>query len=164
MKHYLPLHSGWHAAWIVLLLSVLAAPAIVVRPHRHMLPLASPPPVLVSPPFQTGIASWYGKHFQGEQTTSGQRFNMYALTAAHRTLPLGSWIRVTNLLNHSSVELRVNDRGPEPEGRILDISYAAARALHFSAAGTAPVRIDLLAHGPHSMPKSVPAPLQLAER
>lgn len=91
-----------------------------------------------------GLASWYGEQFQGDTTASGETFNMNALTAAHRDLPLGTRIRVTNLHNHRSVILRINDRGPFVPGRLLDVSRAAARLLGFSRAGTARVRVDVV--------------------
>ena len=94
--------------------------------------------------FQIGRASWYGKFFQGHETASGEDFDMNAMTCAHRSLPLGSLVKVTNLRNHKSVILRVNDRGPVPRSRIIDLSYAAARLLGFGQRGTAPVRIELL--------------------
>jgi rare lipoprotein A len=94
--------------------------------------------------YQIGRASWYGEDFQGQQTASGEDFDMNKLTCAHRSLPLGSLIRVTNLRNHKSVVVRVNDRGPMPENRVVDLSYAAARFLGFSSRGTAPVRLDLV--------------------
>ncbi|HEX5234219.1 MAG TPA: septal ring lytic transglycosylase RlpA family protein [Silvibacterium sp.] len=93
---------------------------------------------------QTGRASWYGKFFQGQQTASGESFDMNAMTCAHRSLPMGSMVKVTNLRNHRSVVVRVNDRGPVPANRIIDLSYAAARFLGFGQRGTAPVRLELL--------------------
>ncbi|HEY3599100.1 MAG TPA: septal ring lytic transglycosylase RlpA family protein [Paraburkholderia sp.] len=90
---------------------------------------------------QTGRASWYGKIFHGRKTANGERFNMNALTAAHRTLPLGSYVRVTNPATNESVVVRINDRGPYARGRILDLSYAAAKILHLQHAGTARVQI-----------------------
>jgi rare lipoprotein A len=94
--------------------------------------------------YQIGRASWYGEELQGQQTASGEDFDMNQLTCAHRSLPLGSLIRVTNLRNHKTVVVRVNDRGPMPQTRIVDLSYAAARFLGFSSRGTAPVRLDLV--------------------
>ena len=82
--------------------------------------------------YQLGIASWYGKFFQGNTTASGEPFDENQLTCAHRTLPLGSVLRVTNLRNNKSVIVTVNDRGPVPESRVIDLSYAAAEALGFS--------------------------------
>ena len=93
---------------------------------------------------QTGEASWYGKAHHGHRTASGEIFDMYRLTAAHPSLPFGSRVRVTNLRNGRSVEVRVNDRGPIAAGRIIDLSYAAARDLVAVADGTIPVRIRLL--------------------
>lgn len=90
---------------------------------------------------QVGEASWYGDDFHGKATASGETFDMHKLTAAHRTLPLGTWIEVTNLENGRQAELRVNDRGPFVRGRILDVSRAAARKLGFLVDGTARVRI-----------------------
>jgi rare lipoprotein A len=94
--------------------------------------------------YQIGRASWYGEELQGQQTASGENFDMNQLTCAHRSLPLGSLIRVTNLSNHKTVVVRVNDRGPMPQNRVVDLSYAAARFLGFSSRGTAPVRLDLV--------------------
>jgi rare lipoprotein A len=96
------------------------------------------------PWYQIGRASWYGEELQGQQTASGENFDMNQLTCAHRSLPLGSLIRVTNLSNHKTVVVRVNDRGPMPQNRVVDLSYAAARFLGFSSRGTAPVRLDLV--------------------
>ena len=76
---------------------------------------------------QVGKASWYGRGFQGRKTATGERFDMNALTCAHRTLPLGSWLRVTNLHNRRSIFVRVNDRGPYESDTIVDLSYAAAQ-------------------------------------
>jgi rare lipoprotein A len=90
---------------------------------------------------QTGRASWYGKLFHGRRTANGERFNMNALTAAHRTLPLGSYVRVTNPATNDSVVVRINDRGPYARGRVIDLSYAAARVLHLQHAGTGRVQI-----------------------
>lgn len=91
-----------------------------------------------------GLASWYGREFQGDSTASGEAFDMNALTAAHRDLPLGTEIRVTNLNNERSVVLRITDRGPFVPGRLLDVSRAAARLLGFARSGTARVRVDVL--------------------
>ncbi|MFD1558798.1 septal ring lytic transglycosylase RlpA family protein [Paraburkholderia silviterrae] len=91
---------------------------------------------------QTGRASWYGWPFHGRKTASGERFNMRALTAAHRTLPLGSYVRVTVANSSKSVVVKINDRGPYARGRILDLSYAAAKVLGLQHAGTAKVNIE----------------------
>jgi rare lipoprotein A len=93
---------------------------------------------------ETGTASWYGHPYHGRPTASGEVYDMNELTAAHRTLPLGSRLMVTNLDNAQAVEVRVNDRGPFAEGRILDLSYAAARVLGADRSGVIPVRLRVL--------------------
>jgi rare lipoprotein A len=95
-------------------------------------------------PYEVGTASWYGEYFQGKETASGEPFDMQALTAAHPTLPLGSFVRVTNLRNGRAVVVRVNDRGPVVEGRIIDVSYNTARILGFEGRGLQKVRLDLV--------------------
>jgi rare lipoprotein A len=95
-------------------------------------------------PYQVGTASWYGEYFEGRPTASGEPYNMYDLTAAHRTLPLGTLVRVTNLRNHRSVIVRINDRGPVVPGRIIDLSYNAAHVLRFDRQGLQRVRLDVL--------------------
>jgi rare lipoprotein A len=92
----------------------------------------------------TGRASWCGEPHHGRLTASGEAFNMNALTAAHPTLPFGTRLRVVNLDNDREVEVRVNDRGPSTPGRMLDLSYAAARALGAVGAGVIPVRATVL--------------------
>jgi rare lipoprotein A (peptidoglycan hydrolase) len=94
-----------------------------------------------------GLASYYGPGFHGRRTASGEIFDMHELVAAHRTLPLGTVARVTNLANGRSVVLRINDRGPYIRGRVLDVSKGAAKALAFVRAGTTRVRIDVLPKG-----------------
>ena len=94
--------------------------------------------------FQVGKASWYGRAFQHHKTASGEPYDMHDFTAAHRTLPLGSWVRVTNLKNDKSVMVRINDRGPVTRGRILDLSYGAAIILGMGDDGVARVRLDLI--------------------
>ena len=98
---------------------------------------------------QFGLASWYGPECQGNPTASGALFNQNALTCAHRELPLGTKIKVTNLLNHRTLVLKVNDRGPVPQNRVLDVSMGAAKRLGFLRAGLTPVRIQVLSY-PHS--------------
>ena len=92
-----------------------------------------------------GNASWYGPGFHGKKTASGEIYDQTKFTAAHKTLPLGSKARVTNMDNGSTVEVEINDRGPFVEGRIIDLSRAAARALGLVESGTAPVRVELIA-------------------
>lgn len=88
--------------------------------------------------------SWYGEDFDGRPTATGETYDMYATTAAHPTLPLGSIVRVVNTRNHRSQVVRINDRGPFIEGRELDVSYEVARRLGFEQSGTAKVRLELL--------------------
>ena len=94
--------------------------------------------------FQVGRASWYGRLFQHKKTASGEPYDMHDFTAAHRTLPLGSWVKVTNLKNDKSVMVRINDRGPVLRTRILDLSYGAAMILGMDGDGIAKVRLDLI--------------------
>ena len=94
---------------------------------------------------QSGIASWYGSDFHGKKTSSGETYDMYALTAAHKTLPLGTYVRVHNLDNGRQVDLRVNDRGPFVKGRIIDLSYMAAKKIDIVGSGTARVEVIALA-------------------
>ena len=93
---------------------------------------------------EQGRASWYGNKFHGQRTANGELYDMYGMTAAHKTLPIPSYVRVTNLDNKRSVIVRVNDRGPFHEGRIIDLSYTAARKLGMAELGTAPVRVDYI--------------------
>lgn len=99
-------------------------------------------------PYQVGTASWYGRQFDGRATASGEPYDMYQFTAAHLTLPLGSWVKVTNLKNHKWVLVRVNDRGPYEPNRIIDLSYSAARMLDMKDRGVAKVRLDIIDTAP----------------
>ena len=134
-------------------LILVALAAGCVRMHKEP-PTAAPAPT-VSPPvaralppepraLQTGKASWYGDAHHGRKTASGETFDMNALTAAHRTLPLGTRVLVTNLANGRSIEVRINDRGPVVSDRIIDLSLAAARALGGVGAGVFRVRIAVV--------------------
>lgn len=109
--------------------------------------LATIEPEIETPAFRrlgTGTASYYGRRFHGRRTANGERFDMNALTAAHRTLPFGSIVRVTNPANGRSVTVRINDRGPFISGRVIDLSRAAARRIGMIRRGHAPVEIELL--------------------
>lgn len=97
---------------------------------------------------EQGIASWYGVPFNGRRTSDGEIYNMFQYTAAHRTLPFGAVVQVTNLNNGKQVEVRVNDRGPFVGNRVIDLSYSAAVAIGMIGTGTAPVRLDVIA-GPN---------------
>ncbi|HUO81755.1 MAG TPA: septal ring lytic transglycosylase RlpA family protein [Gammaproteobacteria bacterium] len=96
---------------------------------------------------ERGVASWYGKKFHGERTASGETYDMYAMTAAHKTLPLPTYARVTNLRNGRNVVVKINDRGPFAHNRIIDLSYSAASRLDMLAAGTTLVEIEALEPG-----------------
>lgn len=93
---------------------------------------------------QKGTASWYGKGFHGRKTASGERYDMYALTAAHPTLPIPSYVKVTNLKNNKEIVVRINDRGPFHSKRVMDLSYAAAKKLDFTQQGVATVKVEQL--------------------
>ena len=95
-------------------------------------------------PYQVGVASWYGKYFDGKPTASGEPYDMNDLTAAHPSLPLGTFVKVTNLRNGRSVVVRVNDRGPVVDGRIIDLSYNAAKVIEMKGRGVQRVRLDLV--------------------
>ncbi|MCB2203400.1 septal ring lytic transglycosylase RlpA family protein [bacterium] len=102
-------------------------------------------PLAAQPGFtQTGQASYYGKKFHGRKTANGERFNMWALTAAHKTIPFGSHVRVTNLDNGKSIDVRINDYGPFRKGRIIDLSRGAAAKIGMIKTGTARVKLEVL--------------------
>lgn len=114
----------------------------------------------------TGGASWYGQKFHGHLTSNGERYDMYAMTAAHKTLPLPSYVRVTNLANGKKVVVRVNDRGPFHDARLIDLSYAAALKLGMLSSGSTQVKLDVIhvdengaltvGSGPTTAPPSLP--------
>jgi len=116
------------------------------------------PLVSVQPFHQRGIASWYGRRFNGQPTSSGERYDMYAMSAAHPVLPIPSYARVTNLANGRSVVVRINDRGPFHSGRIIDLSYAAAHKLGYVAAGSTRVEVDSIVPGGRTEPVAAAAP------
>jgi rare lipoprotein A len=97
---------------------------------------------------ETGTASWYGNKFHGRKTANGERYDMYAMSAAHKTLPMPTLVRVTNLENGRQIVVRVNDRGPFVKNRLIDLSYAAAKALGYDGKGTAHVRVQALDGAP----------------
>lgn len=116
--------------------------------------VAAKPKPTKSQPYQVGTASWYGSYFDGKTTASGEPFNMFDFTAAHPELPLGSYVKVTNLRNRKAVVVRINDRGPITPGRIIDLSYSAAKALQFNQKGLQRVRLDVV-HPPAAHPELV---------
>jgi len=145
----------------LLLLPLLFLQASFLPLSGEELPSAPVAQVRVS---QTGIASWYGPGFHGKATASTAIYNQNELTAAHPTLPFGSRVMVTNLENGNSTEVIITDRGPFAKGRIIDLSFAAAKVIGMIKPGTATVRLEVIDSGPHeiqSIPKSVGYTLQL---
>jgi rare lipoprotein A len=134
VKHSKRMQPKAHMGMISLLQSGCGKKA-QIRP-----PLAEP----AAEGLQTGMASWYGNPYHGRRAASGEIYNMEEMTAAHRTLPFGTPVRVENLDNGRNIELRINDRGPFVEDRIIDVSRAAARALGMLGTGTARVRIEVI--------------------
>jgi rare lipoprotein A len=118
-------------------------PALTTTTPAAVTPDLRPAPT--SPPrfAQEGLASWYGKRFHKKKTASGERYDMHELTAAHRTLPLATVVRVTNLSNNRTVVVRINDRGPFRRGRVIDLSASAAEELDMRGDGVVPVRIEV---------------------
>jgi rare lipoprotein A len=126
----------------VLVSTLGAAPSV----HDFTLKPLNPKFIQAKPqkPYQVGRASWYGGLFNGKATASGEIYDMFQLTAAHPELPLGSFVKVTNLTNLRSVIVRINDRGPITPGRVIDLSFKAAEILQFNRKGTQKVRIDVV--------------------
>ena len=137
---------SWRTVGTVLVVFSLLGLTVFSGCRRSSRPVPAPS----SPPAATikvkqgerGIASWYGKRFHGRRTANGETYDMYAMTAAHRTLPFGTKVRVRHLKNSRQVTVRINDRGPFIEGRVIDLSFAAAKKLHLD--GVAPVRLEVL--------------------
>ncbi|CAA6809955.1 MAG: Rare lipoprotein A precursor [uncultured Sulfurovum sp.] len=96
-----------------------------------------------SPNLEVGNGSWYGEKYHGRTTANGETYNMYALTAAHKTLPFNTMVKVTNLKNNRSIIVRINDRGPFVRGRIIDLSYGAAKALDYITDGVVKLRVEV---------------------
>jgi len=116
------------------------------------------PQTQLAPYKQRGVASWYGKRYHGQKTSSGEIYDMYALSAAHTVLPLPSYARVTNVANGKSVIVRVNDRGPFHEDRLIDLSYAAAHRIGIIGQGSAMVEVEAIIPGSSEAPPAAPAP------
>jgi len=110
---------------------------------------------------ERGVASWYGKKFHGQRTSSGEVYDMYAMTAAHPTLPIPSYVRVTNAANQKSVVVRINDRGPFLHGRVLDLSYTAAHKLGIIGNGSAEIEIESLVPGATTATIAPAEPVQI---
>jgi len=125
----------------VALLAIATLSGCAHKKHaRHI-----PPPARPGPSYsETGTASWYGRPYHGRPAANGEIYDMEKLTAAHRTLPFNTWVRVHDLDNSKTVEVRINDRGPFVDGRIIDLSHAAAREIHMLGPGSARVRIEVI--------------------
>lgn len=153
-----------HALALLLLLANACATERTVRDERPIRANATPGPHVGGPmsgnrmktgaidfsndvsgePFQEGVASWYGGHYHGRKTANGEVFDVMMYTAAHRTLPLGTWVRVTNVETGAWVDVWVNDRGPYVDGRVIDLSWAAASAIGIVDKGVATVSLSRL--------------------
>lgn len=145
MRRYLA--HGLTIAFLIVCLGAAQGPNISEATAAPVRSIQSNPEVrqpLKTKPYQVGTASWYGQIFDGKPTASGELYDMYDMTAAHLKLPMGSYVRVTNLRNGRAVVVRVNDRGPIVPGRIIDLSYGAAQALQFKQRGLQRVRLDLV--------------------
>jgi len=118
---------------------------------KHRVTASSAPAPQIHPE-ETGLASWYGHPYHGRAASNGEIYDMEKLTAAHRTLPFGTWVHVTNLANNKSVDVRIIDRGPFIDGRIIDLSHAAAQVIDLIGPGVAEVRLEIL-----SAPQITPA-------
>ena len=141
------------------LVVALAALALLAGCSRAVMTTPSVPPVTGME--EVGMASWYGAPHHGRRTASGEVYDMHQLTAAHKTLPFGTRLLVTNRDTSQSAEVRVNDRGPFVEGRILDVSYAAARLLGAVGRGMIPVRVRILSLPARSSPGDGPYTVQI---
>lgn len=135
------------------------------KPKRARIPApppASAPKAIPRPPgwTETGIASWYGYPYHGRQAANGETYDMNGMTAAHRTLPFETWVRVTNLTNLKQVEVRITDRGPFIDGRIIDLSRRAAELLDMVIAGLAKVRLEVISAPAASAPRAPETPPQ----
>ena len=151
-------------AGVIVTLATRTVQADVVLPQpAATVPPSVPADALVAPDTKThtgaaartkdllkGLASWYGGNFDGRITASGERFDQYAMTACHPTLPFGTLVRVVNKTNGRSVVVRITDRGDLPKGRIIDLSYGAAEKLAMTDAGLAPVVLNVVASAPRS--------------
>jgi rare lipoprotein A len=145
MRRYLA--HGLAIAFLIVCLGAAQGPNISEATAAPVSPKQASPEVrkqAKTKPYQVGTASWYGQIFDGKPTASGEPYDMYDMTAAHLKLPMGSFVRVTNLRNGRAVVVRVNDRGPIVPGRIIDLSYGAAQALQFKQRGLQRVRLDLV--------------------
>lgn len=137
------------------LFAVLAVALAGCGHKKHARQVVPPPPAVPKAGYsETGVASWYGHPYHGRQAADGEIYDMETLVAAHRTLPFNTWVRVVNLKNDKSVEVRIIDRGPFIDGRIIDLSHAAANAIDMVVSGTATVRMEVI-RTPEGVPPAV---------
>jgi rare lipoprotein A len=129
---------------ILIVLVALGVSGCAHKKRARTAPPPAPAPAVKPGDVENGVASWYGHPYHGRAAASGEIYDMEQLTAAHRTLPFNTWVRVVNLNNSKAVEVRINDRGPFIDGRIIDLSHAAALAVDLVGPGTAPVRLEIL--------------------
>ena len=141
------------AAAALFFLLLLATGCLHRHHHRRQAQAGALPKIVQN---ELGLASWYGHPYHGRPTASGEIYNMHDMTAAHRTLPFGTRVRVHDLDNGHDVEVRINDRGPFVNGRIIDLSNAAAKSIQMIGAGTAHVRLEILALPAPGTPGAVP--------
>jgi rare lipoprotein A len=141
-------HTLFRSAPAALPASLLVLAALSGCAHKkHARHIPPPPPPAVAPSVgdtETGIASWYGKPYDGRAAADGEIYDMEKLTAAHRTLPFNTWVRVYDLDTNKTVEVRITDRGPFIDGRIIDLSHRAAREIEMIGPGTARVRVEII--------------------
>ena len=140
------------ARWTAFVALALAAFAAAGCAHKHGARAPVPPPAVRPGYTETGIASWYGYPYHGRLAANGEIYDMETLVAAHRTLPLNTWVRVENLANRKRVEVRIIDRGPFVDGRIVALSHAAARQIDLIGPGTGRVRLVVIRDPPTVAP------------
>ena len=136
-----PIHAGPAIFVFALAASLSLSTACARKTSAHVPPSVKPARIGET---QTGIASWYGVPYHGRRSADGEIYDMEKLTAAHRTLPFDTWVQVTNLTNNKRVDVRITDRGPFVNGRIIDLSLAAAREIDLVTAGIVRVRIKVI--------------------
>jgi rare lipoprotein A len=137
-------HRSKRLAAVSALLAAAIALSACAKKHRTVAAPSAPRPAGAIVNGETGLASWYGHPYHGRPAADGEIYDMEKLTAAHRTLPFGTMVRVVNLTNGKTVDVRIIDRGPFVENRIIDLSHAAAQAIELIGPGVAPVRLDIL--------------------
>jgi rare lipoprotein A len=141
-----PIHAGAAIIACALAVSLALSTSCARKTSAHVPPSTKPARIGET---QTGIASWYGVPYNGRRSADGEIYDMEKLTAAHRSLPFDTWVEVTNLVNNKRVDVRITDRGPFVDGRIIDLSLAAARAIDLVTAGIVRVRIKVIKKPDH---------------